>query len=321
MFSTKGLHLIDKRDILKKITIEDLWIHYTGLEIQLKKMFLSPLRNEKRPSAGFFYGKELILKDFGEGSRAYTIWDFLMKRFNLTYREVLNKVYDDLISNKDRVDIEYYGDRVVRRIRENKKIIPYFKEFSKEELDYWNSYHINKKTLDLFNIRSLSYYWLVGEDYSIKVNCIFSFAYLFGNNEYKIYSPFDKDHKWYTNAPIDTLQGEHILPWLDDTLIITKALKDVMVLYEAGFNSIGLQGENSFPSELKMKTFIHRFKNIVVLFDNDKAGINGAITFSKMYNFKYFFLDESKDISDYSKNNNLNKVKGLICLKLDKLLE
>lgn len=317
IFTTKGLKKINKEDILTKVSQEELWNYYTGLEIQVKNKFLSPVRDEKKPSAGFYYTStnELKLKDFGKRG-TYSIWDFIMWKYNLNYQECLNKVDNDFINKEP--NIEYFGNPI-KRIRENKKIIPFFKEFTKEELQYWEQYYITKEDLEISNVKSLDYYWLVGDEYSIKFKEPFSFYYQLSKDECKIYKPFS-DKKFYFYGTSDTLQGEHLLPWIGDLLIITKALKDVMVLNKLGYNSIGFQGETSFPSSLKINTLKHRFKDIIVLFDNDKAGKDGAKLLYELYKFKYFFLDEHKDISDYIKNEGIKKTKEILCLKLEILL-
>jgi len=321
IYTTEGLKQLDKKDILNKFTQEQLWNHYTGLEIQTKIKFFSPLRKEKNPSAGFYYNREgeLRLKDFGRRG-SFSIWDYIMWKFNLSYRDSLSKIKNDFEDIEP--DIAFYGDsfKPIRRIRENKKIIPTFKEFSKEELEYWAQYYITKEDLDIGNVRSLDHYWVVGEEYSVKFKEPFTFCYLFSKDEYKIYKPFNKDRKFYFYGTADTLQGEHMLPWLGDLLIITKAMKDVLVLNKLGYSSIGFQGENSFPSKLKISTLQHRFTNIITLFDNDKAGRNGAETLHELYGFKYFFLDEYKDISDFIKNKGIEKTKEILCLNLDRLL-
>lgn len=317
IFTTAGLKKLTKEDILKRISQEELWNYYTGLEIQTRKKFLSPIRKENNPSAGFYYNKieELRLKDFGRRG-SFTIWDFVMWKYGLSFKDCLIKINNDFLNKEP--NIEYYGNPV-RRIRYNKKIIPFHKEFTKEELRYWNEYYITPLLLYQYNITSLDHYWLVSDDYSIKIKGNFIFCYKFSNDEYKIYKPFDKENKWYFSGTQDTLQGEHMLPWLGDLLIITKALKDVIVLNTLGYNSIGFQGENSFPSKLKINTLKHRFKDIVVLFDNDKAGREGAKLLYELYGFKYFFLDEYKDISDFIKNKGIEKTKKELCLKLEML--
>jgi DNA primase len=42
-----------------------------------------------------------------------------------------------------------------------------------------------------------------------------------------------------------------------------------------------------------------RFKRIVILYDNDEAGIKSAKTLSEQYNLESIFLIEAKDLSDH----------------------
>jgi len=326
IFTTAGKKELTKEHILKQITEESLWTFYTGLEVKFNQMFLSPIRKESNPSACFYYTKQnqLRLIDFGESivmgrRKTYDIWSFLMQKYHISFRECLQKVNSDI--NNTTKPIEYLGEPV-KRIRESKKIITFPKGFNKEELEYWNQYYIDKDLLTLGRVESLDHYWIVSESYSVKFKQPFSFAYKCSNEEYQIYKPLEeKGKKFYTNLKEDTLFGEHLLPWLGDLLIITKSYKDALVLNKLKYNSIGFRSENTFPSKLKIDTLKHRFKNIVTLFDPDKAGRNGAEQLFSMYNFKYFFLNEHKDISDYIKNEKIDKTEKMLWHKLEILLK
>jgi hypothetical protein len=154
-----------------------------------------------------------------------------------------------------------------------------------------------------------------------KDNPIYAYKFINnGNISYKIYFPLrpDKKRKWlFSGGSQDDIEGYDQLNHFSDILILTKSLKDVMVYRLLGYNAISLQGEaNKLSSELVNKLY-KRFDNIIVNYDNDNEGIKGSVRLNKQYSFKYFFIDEEKDISDYCKKYGLEKTKEMIKNKLN----
>ena len=60
-----------------------------------------------------------------------------------------------------------------------------------------------------------------------------------------------------------------------DYVVITKSLKDVMVLYEFNIPAIAPNSETLFISDKQLEKLKSKFKNIIVFYDNDCAGISG----------------------------------------------
>lgn len=101
-----------------------------------------------------------------------------------------------------------------------------------------------------------------------------------------------------------------------DILVITKSLKDVMVLYELGITAIAPNSENLFVTDLQYNKLSEKFKNIIVLYDNDLAGINGMRKIKHQYpKVKAIYIPrkyEAKDISDFYKKYGKDKTLELI---------
>jgi DNA primase len=58
-----------------------------------------------------------------------------------------------------------------------------------------------------------------------------------------------------------------------------------------------------------------RFKRIVVFFDNDTPGIEGAKHLADLYGLEYVFIpvdEKAKDLTDYYKINNFEKTRALL---------
>ena len=112
------------------------------------------------------------------------------------------------------------------------------------------------------------------------------------------------------NGDNAVVQGLSQLPEFGDLLVITKSLKDVLVLHDLGIAAIAPQTETSMLTENCMMDLLNRFSRVVTLFDYDNAGIHLAWQFRKEFNVQPLFLREKlwgrkqgfrkcKDISDY----------------------
>ena len=127
-------------------------------------------------------------------------------------------------------------------------------------------------------------------------------------DKFKIYRPLaSKYTKWRTNLTTRHVQGLAELPAEGgNLLIITKSLKDVMCLYEMGFNAIAASSETTFIPDDILKPLCSKWKHVVILYDRDKTGMRRAREYSKKYRLDAFFVHKkfkAKDISDAVKNN------------------
>ena len=85
-----------------------------------------------------------------------------------------------------------------------------------------------------------------------------------------------------------------------DVLLITKSLKDVVVLRKAGYPSFAPQAESVHISHEVMDKLKESFKTILILYDNDVPGKNAAEAIAKDHNLPLFYLpSETKDASDF----------------------
>ena len=111
------------------------------------------------------------------------------------------------------------------------------------------------------------------------------------------------------------LQGAHMLPETGDYVVITKAMKDCMTLYEYGIPAIAPCSETLFISEAQYEKLKKRFKHIYCLYDNDRAGMVNMAKFRRQYpDIRYLKLNpnDAKDISDYRKTFGHQKTLELI---------
>jgi DNA primase len=109
----------------------------------------------------------------------------------------------------------------------------------------------------------------------------------------------------------DLMHGDTGLTYTSDILIITKSLKDVMVLNELGYEAVSPMAENVIISEELINSYKEKYKSIVIFYDNDGEfypgkgksgkGKQAALHAAKKYSLPMIFLGdgEEKDISDY----------------------
>ena len=78
------------------------------------------------------------------------------------------------------------------------------------------------------------------------------------------YTLHNKLHKFITNANAYYMQGWKQLNRNNDTLIITKALKDVMLLDKLGYSAIAPNSESYNIPDNIIKEITSSYKNIIV---------------------------------------------------------
>lgn len=301
--------------IFSNITDQDIYEKYFGA-FELGKAYNSVLRKDEKASSGFYVSQtgKIIYNDFSNGLKVDSI-QFVMKLFGLDYYAAQRKIVQDFNITKKGAIVTKPVVPVKEDIIIN--IVP--KPFNKKDELYWNSYWINKRELERYRVYSVESTLIRGKFIPTKEDEL-KFAYILeGNNrEYvKIYTPFSSKVKWISNCPLNISWGiEDITE--GSTLVITKSLKDMIVLRKVLPNVIGLQNESlaAVKSGLieDLKT---RFDRIVVFFDNDNAGIQAAKEMSEKYNIEYTLIPERalklgiKDPSDYIQKFGLNKLKEL----------
>ena len=125
------------------------------------------------------------------------------------------------------------------------------------------------------------------------------------------------------NVPTKTIQGYKQLPKSGKLLVITKSMKDVLLLHELGIPAIAPNSETQNVSDKMFEELKSRFKYIVYVFDNDLPGISNMVKFKK-HNPEaiYHWIPrayKAKDITDfYKKYGKLETIK-FIKLEIDKI--
>lgn len=321
-------------NILKKVSEIVLWRYYIGSVFEIGKPFNAPYRSDNNASFALRYDirGRLMFKDFGRSGMYGDIFNYIQSTRNVTFLESLEIVNEDfglnLINRTNKIVLKQ-GEKVVKRKiseREIQELLKFEKKFKetqsqiliqavvrkweKEDYRYWNNYGITKETLD-------KYYVYPASKIFKNKNLIYSYTksnpcyvyYFQKSNHVKCYFPFSQDRskRFFGNVNnLQDIQGYYQCDIKggkkeDKLLILTKSMKDVMLLREFEIDAVALHGENhKFEAD-----FIRHIKKyygrIISLYDRDKAGILGAKRLWKEHNIEPFFIQKKwycKDISD-----------------------
>ena len=306
---------ITKDFILSKVNQESIMQYYTGLDVS---------SSDNHITCSFYKSKSdiLYLHDFATNEHI-NCFQVVMRLFNCNFYEALNIIAKDfeLIEGTHQTS----NFKIVPELKESEsaKIQVQIKEYTTEELEWWNQFGISKKTLKKYHVFSLQYVFLNGElKFTSSKQCPI-YGYYFGKDKnckelWKIYFPTNKEHgiRFLNNLPNKKLQGYKQLKDSDDILIITKSQKDCMCFYEFNINAVSPSSESTFCSEKQIEEFKNRFKHIIVIYDQDKAGKHNMYKIRLKYpELDYFVIPsylKAKDFSDLVKLYGKEKVKELL---------
>lgn len=312
---------ITLEEILKRTTEYDIYQYYLTEPFKVGKIMSSPFREDKHPSFGIFKAKgngHLMWKDHGADMHG-KVTDFVKEKFCLTYSKALKKIWTDIIEK--RLPPSPEGKRI-QQSESNRDIVITIKRknFTQNDDDYWNPFKLKRKDLKFFNVFPISQFW-VNDNPSwtyTKKNPMYAYKVF---NRFKIYRPLatDKKLKWRNNLSSYDIQGWEQLPEKASLLVITKSLKDVMVLRKLGYYSISPSSETSLIPKTVIDECLKRFKKIIVLYDYDESGLKGAQKMKDKYGFEnvvipqhYFELYNVKDVSDFIKDFGKVKTKKIL---------
>ena len=290
--------------------------YYLKIKIQ-KKLILSPFREDQKPTCGFYYNSNGILKlhDFATGEH-FDIFDVVKKKYNITYYQALIRMnYEkDKFSNMD-------SNKLIKE-----EVVYTFTETT--NFEYFDRYFITDRTLRRFKVRSVKTLY-VNQNVSKRSNSNNPiFAYTFPSGKFKFYRPLTKgEDKWSGNAVITDIFGFYQLPTRGKIVFITSSAKDAMVLFEMGFNAIAFSSESISGKNSEVDKVItqlkKRFEHVIIFMDNDAPGLKAARKLATEFRLNYIHNPERtpKDISDYLQKYKLRNTRRMLKRRLIKIIK
>lgn len=302
------------KDLLDKLNDYDIYSYYVG-QFKIGKLFNSPLRSDdKNPSFNIFKGNGggLFFKDHGSGEGGNAI-KFVKLIKNIQTRDELERELLRIVRKMN--PNQQYVQRTYSTVNSGSTDIGIVRQpFTDVDKKYWKQFHISIDTLKKFQVFSIKYFLcnrVVRGTYK-ESSPMYAYKVF---DKFKIYRPLaSKYTKWRTNLTNRDVQGLAEIPKEGgNLLIITKSLKDVMCLYEMGFNAIAASSETTFIPDDILQSLRSKWNHIVIIYDRDKTGMLEARKYSKQYRLDAIFVHKkfkAKDISDAIRDNSFIDVKN-----------
>ena len=312
---------LSKENLLSKVSEYQIFKYFCRNFKELNTKFRSDLREDKSPTVSIaLIGQSLRYKDFGYPDHSFNCIDYVAYKYNTDFYGALIHI-DSCFGLGLHTGVRVKGlvPQVAEPILKEKKrseIQVRVRDWDYRDAAYWKQFGISKKLLRIFDVQPITHYWINEQRFSC--NSI-SYRYRFDCG-YKIYRPLEKDFKWSSNVGSQCLQGYGQLPECGKVVFITSSLKDVMCLASIGYPSFALQSEMLMPEEDTIEEAKARFKEVIVLYDNDYTkSSNPGQTMAKKICNKYG-LDNltipshlcAKDISDLVRDHGIETAKNVI---------
>lgn len=290
----------------------DIASYYLGIK-SIPCLIASPLRQDKKPSFSLFSnnGEEVGFIDYSTREHG-SIIDLLMRMWNCSFIDAKKKIANDLGNTSFEIKIGK-GNYLKRTpVRKNSGIDLQCKirEWRDYDIKYWNSYGISLKWLKYADVYPISHKIVIKDNISYAFGADkYAYAYVEfkeGNTTIKIYQPFNKKgFKWANRHDKSVISLWTKVPNEGDRVCICSSLKDALCLWaNTGIPALAIQGEGYSMSNTAINELKRRFKKVFICLDNDKAGIEDAISLAKKTGFINVVLPQfngGKDISDMYK--------------------
>lgn len=257
---------------------------------------MSPIRSDRKPSFSLFTvenkeGEQVVMwKDHGSGEKGFAI-DLIVAIEKVSRREAFNMIRNNVFGSFSKPKIKQLN---VCKKTPSLEIREYWYDF---ELDYWNQYGVTEEQLHIEGIYPCEYLsWSNKAQYyekSRKGDPIFIYYFdkdFYGKTCWKKYRPYgDKLSKWSSWNMSEVVEGYSTLEGEGELLLIWKATKDLIIgKYQLGYNIIAPTGETHVNSIIGKKYELEqRFDRIIIMYDADEAGFNGAKSLSNLTDWPF----------------------------------
>lgn len=325
---------LSKKIILSKISSYDIFKFYMpDNNWEINVVTYSPFRDEKTPSfiIGNKHGMDsLTYIDFGDTNFKGDCFSFVKQLYSIyNFNDVLRKIDTDfgLGINAGEENTDKYKKIVSSYKKPDVPVKDYsfiqvkVRNFTNEELTYWNNYYQDIDDLKANNIFSISEVYLNKKRIVLNNNEL-RFGYLYDGN-WKIYRPFsDRKWKWMpNNVPITEMDGKEDIKDCH-TAFITKSKKDYMVMKKLFPTVCAVQNEGvACFSYDNVKYIKDNSEKQILSFDSDTTGVKNSINITNMFGFDYcnvpkkYLLEGINDWADLAKHHGLKTIEEYLISK------
>lgn len=297
-------------DVLRRVSEVDILSYYFGIT-EIPCVIHSPLREDKTPSFGFYTskGRKIHWIDYATNDRG-GIFDLLMRMWNCSYIECLNKVYNEIIKRSvvfTKTTLCHINN--THEYNTNVELQCKIRNWKAHDIAYWESYGITLPWLKWAEVYPISHKIVIKNGIRYLFGAA-KYAYAFvehkeNNTTIKIYQPFMTKYKWANghNGSVISLWSK--IPKTGDRVIICSSLKDALCIScQLHIPTIAVQGEGYDISNTAIENLKSRYKRIYISFDTDDPGILNTKRLAERTGFIPIIPDlgNNKDFSDYYKS-------------------
>ena len=310
--------------ILSKISAYDIYRFYFG-DFKINEVTYNHLRGEKGGTPSFVIGNkgkhgELRHMDFSSSSWRGDCFDLVRSIYNCSLWEACVKIDQDFGLGIHSTPLRDYK-KIVSKYSQPEELGKRYsliqvvtRKFTKEELAYWEEYHITPEELKSNHIYSIKELYINKSRYALS-NDVLRFGYLICGGYWKIYFPHEsKKRKWLSNVPLTTIYGLENIDKDHNTLIVD-SLKDMIVCKKIYNHVIQVQNESlSCISKEDAEYITANSKEVFVGFDADEAGKLASRLVTGTYGWKHinppdYLLQECcKDWADWAKHKGIQEI-------------
>jgi hypothetical protein len=301
-----GIVASESYDVYSKIDQMKVWQSLLGITVKLNTKMVNTLRHDTKPGCWLYEHENVILlADFADSRfHGATCITAVMIKYQCSYTRALEIIKQDFsytnqklsLSNKSTKDFNFQLSFTKGTWNQHHK-------------DYWSEYGISKSQLELENcypVSSYSFNTHSCPDFLQKVKVYDETTAIVVDKKIKIYKP-NSPFKFLSNFNENTIGGTNKII---DSVIITKSVKDYMVLDNLGYSSRFIHSETSNPD---LDRFM-RYNKVFVLMDNDTTGLDACKRLSSNNHFIGISIPQGypKDISDFYKTYGHTETRHLI---------
>ena len=296
-----------------KVPIEN----FNGADFKIKSVFND---KDKTPSMSFYLKtSDYKFNDFSTGIKGDKV-ELVMNLFKLDGPKACFKIISDYntwrLKNKEGLSIQEF------KVHAKYQVSDYsIRSWTTADGSYWYPYNISSKILEHFNVHPLSSYTLSKEESDLNIIGEHLYGYFNEHSELcKIYQPKTENLKF--------IKVKSFVQGADQTtkqpfLLYLSSLKDIMSAFSFNLrlDFKAPDSENTLFTEAQVKKDLEQYQQVLVLFDNDSAGIKAANKYKDLYGITPVFLNYGeKDLSDHVKAFGVRKVKQWFIPLIDKKL-
>lgn len=328
MITTADISYVDKHYVLTRVTQEEIFSFYMRRPLNFRGKFRSPLRKDKEPTCTISYhGDKLYFRDWAE-NKSLDCFDFVGRLHKCSYGATLDHIVTDMglagrEPNKELPGVFVNGGNEVKSSK--KRIRVSIQGFTRTDADYLKQFYITRRVAEYYRCFSIERVWLERRPhyrYRAEDPAIGYFLGTDGSGDqrWKVYF-YKRTSSSRFIGNTNRINGWIQLPERGEVLIITKSMKDVMVLSHFGIPAIAMQSEMTMPYREIIDELRRRFTRIYTLYDFDRAGVQGAQRIRNRYEIPALFLTNgrfgtrdfgAKDISDFIRDRGIDTTERLL---------